>query len=188
VPTVVPRTEPPAEGQGRDNFSLGDDCASRGVDGLREGRSIPSREVSLLGARFPGRSAMPPKSKVPAKVVPRFTSVAVVVSDRQKAVEWYTQKLGLDRLADSEHWQTVGTKGTGGALHLCQVSEFDPKAPLEPGNTGIALTLPGDFVKSCAALEARGVEFASPPTKYDWGWGATIRDPDGNEIYLAPEG
>ena len=130
---------------------------------------------------------MAAKPKQPAAVVPRFSSVAIVVSDRQKAVAWYTEKLGLDRIADSDHWQTVGKKGAPAALHLCQVSEFDPKAPLEPGNTGIALVLPGDFVKSCAALEARGVEFASPPTKYDWGWGASIRDPDGNELYLAPE-
>lgn len=130
---------------------------------------------------------MAPTSRNLAHVVPHFMSVAVVVSDRQKAVAWYTEKLGLDRLADDGHWQTVGKKGISGALHLCQVSEFDPKAPLEPGNTGIAFTLPGDFVESCAALEARGVKFASPPTKYDWGWGATIRDPDGNELFLAPE-
>jgi len=131
---------------------------------------------------------MAPKSQKPTSGAPRFMSVAVVVSDRKKAVEWYTKKFGLDRLADDGHWQTVGTKGGSGTLHLCQVSEFDPKAPLEPGNTGIAFTLPGDFVKSCADLEARGVEFSSPPTKHDWGWGATVRDPDGNEIYLAPEG
>jgi catechol 2,3-dioxygenase-like lactoylglutathione lyase family enzyme len=129
---------------------------------------------------------MATKPKKPASVAPRFMSVAVVVSDRKKAVKWYTETLGLDRLVDSDHWQTVGTKGNA-ALHLCQVSEFDAKAPLEPGNSGIALALPGDFVKSCAALEARGVKFSSPPTKYDWGWGASILDPDGNELYLAPE-
>jgi len=131
---------------------------------------------------------MAPKTPKASTVTPRFMSVAVVVADRKKAVEWYTQKFGLERVADSDHWQTVGAKGGSGVLHLCQVSEFDPKATLEPGNSGIAFTLPGDFVKSCAALEARGVEFVSPPTKYDWSWGATVRDLDGNEIYLAPEG
>ncbi|HYB63096.1 MAG TPA: VOC family protein [Thermoplasmata archaeon] len=130
---------------------------------------------------------MAPKSQKNASVGPRFMSVAVVVSDRTKAVDWYTQKFGLERIADDGHWQTVGRKGDQGVLHLCQVSEYDEKGQLEPGNTGIAFTLKGDFVKSCAELEARGVEFASPPTKYDWGWGATVRDPDGNEIYLAPE-
>jgi len=129
---------------------------------------------------------MAPASKKPAGIVPHFSSVAVVVSDRSKAVKWYTEKLGMTHVVDADHWQAVGQKDRP-TLHLCQVSEFDPKAPLEPGNTGIALAVPGDFVKSCAALEARGVEFSSPPTKFDWGWGATIRDPDGNEIYLHPE-
>jgi catechol 2,3-dioxygenase-like lactoylglutathione lyase family enzyme len=130
---------------------------------------------------------MAPKAPKSASSAPRFMSVAVVVSDREKAVKWYTEKFGLERVADDGHWQTVGQKGKGATLHLCQVSEFDAKAPLEPGNTGIAFAVPGDFQKSCAALESRGVEFVSPPTKYDWGWGATVRDPDGNEIYLAPE-
>ena len=112
----------------------------------------------------------------------------MVVADRNRAVEWYTKKFGLERVADDGHWQTVGAKGGPAVLHLCQVSEFDPKAPLEPGNTGIAFSLPGDFVQACSDLQARGVEFSSQPTKYEWGWGATVRDPDGNEIYLSPEG
>ncbi|HTS33060.1 MAG TPA: VOC family protein [Thermoplasmata archaeon] len=123
-----------------------------------------------------------------AKGAPRFLSVAVVVSDRTRAVAWYTEKFGLDHVDDMDHWQTVGRKGVGGVLHLCQVSEFDKDGQLEPGNSGIAFTLPGDFVASCKALEERGVEFSSPATKYDWGWGATVRDPDGNEIYLTTGG
>ncbi len=122
----------------------------------------------------------------PAKGAPRFMSVAVVVSDRNQAVAWYTEKFGLDHVDDVDHWQTVGRKGVGGLLHLCQVTEFDKDGQLEPGNSGIAFTLPGDFVASCRVLEERGVAFSSPPTKYDWGWGATVRDPDGNEIYLTP--
>jgi catechol 2,3-dioxygenase-like lactoylglutathione lyase family enzyme len=129
---------------------------------------------------------MPSKSAKSAKVVPEFLSVAVVVSDRQKAVEWYTKVLGLERVANMDHWQTVGQKGRAGVLHLCQVTEYDPKGALEPGNTGIAFSLHGDFPEACAALQSRGVKFSSPPTKYDWGWGATVVDPDGNEISLVP--
>jgi catechol 2,3-dioxygenase-like lactoylglutathione lyase family enzyme len=117
---------------------------------------------------------------------PQFTSVAVVVSDRQRAVQWYTQTLGLQHLADIDHWQTVGEKGRTGELHICQVSEYDDKAPLEPGNTGIAFRLSGDFVAACDALKARGVEFTVPATKADWGWWAMIKDPDGNELCLVP--
>lgn len=130
------------------------------------------------------RPARKPAATGPAK--PRFLSVAVVVSDRTRAVSWYTERFGLDHVDDMDHWQTVGLRGSGGLLHLCQVSEYDRDGKLEPGNSGIAFQLPGDFVAGCKALEERGVEFASPPTKFNWGWGASVRDPDGNEIYLTP--
>ena len=84
------------------------------------------------------------------------------------------------------HWLTVGRKGRGGALHLCQVSELDPKAPLEPGATGILLLLEGDFHRRCEELKARGVDFVEGPTERPWGWDATVRDPDGNELLLMP--
>jgi catechol 2,3-dioxygenase-like lactoylglutathione lyase family enzyme len=117
-----------------------------------------------------------------------FASVAVVVSDREKATDWYTKTLGLDLLVDSDHWVTVGRKGKGGALHLCQASDSGPEGRLEPGNSGICIRVPGkDFVAACAALKARGVRFAQEPKKEEWGWGATIADPDGNEIYLSPD-
>jgi catechol 2,3-dioxygenase-like lactoylglutathione lyase family enzyme len=135
------------------------------------------------------KSAKPAKTakRAPAKVAPRFASIAVVVSDRTAAVAWYTEKFGLDHIDDFDHWQTVGLKGRPGVLHLCQVTEYDKDGQLEPGITGIHFRLPGDFRESCAQLELRGVTFSSPPEKYDWGWGATVRDPDGNEIYLSPE-
>jgi len=117
---------------------------------------------------------------------PRFASVAVVVSDRHRSVKWYTETLGLDHVTDMEHWQTVGEKGAPTALHICQVSEYDDKAPLEPGNTGIAFRLSGDFVAACEALKSRGVEFSVPATKEEWGWWAMVKDPDGNEICLVP--
>lgn len=121
-----------------------------------------------------------------SRVKPHFTSVAVVVSDRGRAVRWYTDHFGLDHLTDLDHWQTVGEKGRPGELHICQVSEYDNTAPLEPGNTGIAFRLSGDFVAACEALKARGVEFSVPATKADWGWWAMVKDPDGNEITVLP--
>lgn len=115
-----------------------------------------------------------------------FSSVAVVVANRNRSVDWYTRNLGLQVIADHGHWVTVGRKGRDGVLHLCQASDFDEGIPLEKGLTGICLKLPGDFETACAALKANGVEFSKPPTKRDWGWGANIVDPDGNVIDLHP--
>jgi catechol 2,3-dioxygenase-like lactoylglutathione lyase family enzyme len=130
--------------------------------------------------RAAGSHAALPKAQV--------ATIAVIVSDRKKATDWYTQKLGLDLIESMDHWVAVGRKGKGGMLHLCQISEFEPTAPLEPGNSGITLRIPGtDFVAACAALKANGVEFAEEPKKESWGWYATVRDPDGNELFLMPD-
>ncbi len=143
---------------------------------------MPKRSPSKNAPRRAKRTSAPKRKNGG----PAVQSVAVVVSDRNRAVEWYTETLGLDHVHDQDHFQTVGRKGKGGLLHLCQVTEYDPKGALEPGVTGILLTLPGDFVAACRALEARGVKFSTPATKFDWGWGASIVDPDGNELYLGP--
>jgi catechol 2,3-dioxygenase-like lactoylglutathione lyase family enzyme len=118
---------------------------------------------------------------------PRLASIAVVVSDRQRSVRWYTETLGLEHLTDMEHWQTVGEKGRPTEIHICQVSEYDDTAPLEPGNAGIALRVAGDFVAACQALADRGVEFSVPATHAEWGWWAMVKDPDGNELTILPE-
>lgn len=131
---------------------------------------------------------MPPRTQKRTATKPSFASVAVVVSNRKSAVEWYTQKLGLDVVDDHEHWVTVGRRGRPGVLHLCQTTEFDPDGRLEPGNSGILFLLPGkDFRAACDALKGRGVDFSKAPEKADWGWWATIRDPDGNEHTVMPE-
>ena len=132
--------------------------------------------------------AAKPSNKSSAGPPPYFASVAVVVSDTRKARDWYASKLGLDVIDDGDHWITVGRKGKGGKLHLCLVSEAGPGQSLEPGNSGILLALPGkDFRAGCAALKARGVEFAVEPTTESWGTYAMIRDPDGNEHCLMPD-
>jgi len=125
------------------------------------------------------------KPSLPKSVV---ATAAVVVSDRKKATEWYTRILGLDLVESMDHWVAVGRKGKGGMLHLCAVAEFDPNGALEPGNSGILLRIPGrDFVAACGVLKSNGVDFLAEPKKEPWGWTATVRDPDGNEIFLAPD-
>ncbi len=139
---------------------------------------MPARKKST-----PKSKASPAKSKAPQ---PQFWSVAVLVSNRPRSVEWYTQKLGLDVVQDFDHWVTVGRRGENGVIHLCQTSDWMDKELLEPGNQGIQLHLPGDFEASCAALQAKGVRFSQAPKHEAWGWWAMVVDPDGNEIALGP--
>ncbi|MGI0071872.1 MAG: VOC family protein [Thermoplasmata archaeon] len=135
--------------------------------------------------RGEARPARPKTSRHPTAV---FDSIAVVISARKSSVPWYTEKFGPDMIQDDGgHWVTVGRKGRGGVLHLCQISEIDPTIPLEPGDAGISFRLPGEFGTACAALKRRGVELSTLPTKRPWGWYAKIGDPDGNEFRLTPE-
>lgn len=129
-----------------------------------------------------------PSDKDDKKETPWVVSVPIVVSDREASKKWYTEGLGLALTANDDHWVTVGgATGRGSNLHLCQASENQPKPiPMEPGPSGIVLAIPGDFVAECKKLESRGIEFSHQPEKAPWGWYATIRDPDGNEHYLAP--
>ncbi|MCI4327684.1 MAG: VOC family protein [Thermoplasmata archaeon] len=117
-------------------------------------------------------------------------SVAVVVSNRRKSVEWDTRTFGLDVREQSDdqggHWVVVGRKGQSGGVHICQISEIDSSFPPEEGPTGILFRLPGDFRRSCAALKANGVRFTPPPRTETWGQWAMIADPDANEIMLVP--
>jgi predicted enzyme related to lactoylglutathione lyase len=132
---------------------------------------------------------MPAKKKSKDKPkAPWVASIPVVVSDREAAKKWYTERLGMKLTADEGHWVTVGGKGKGTDIHLCMASENRPNPiPLEPGPSGIVIALPGDFRAACKRLKEAGVEFSHPPEKAPWGWYATIRDPDGNEHYLCPE-
>jgi len=129
-----------------------------------------------------------PKSSAVSLPKAHVASTAVVVSDRNRSTQWYTERLGLDIIESMDHWVTVGRKGKGGMIHICQTSDFEENPTLEPGNSGIQIRIPGtDFAAACRALEENGVEFSHPATKEDWGWYATVRDPDGNEITLGPE-
>ena len=67
------------------------------------------------------------------KMIDSIYSVAVVVSDRKKAAQWYKEKLGFEIKEDSgKHWTVVGPANWPSGLHLCE-------GDLEPGNTGILL-------------------------------------------------
>lgn len=131
---------------------------------------------------MPNKSAKKGKAGPQPKLV--FASAAITVSDRKKATKWYTDKLGLDITANMNHWVGVGRKSKGAQIHLCQVSELDKKAKLEPGNSGFLLLSSVKLTKLAPLLKGRGVEVTDGPNQQPWGWDMTIKDLDGNEIMI----
>ena len=93
-----------------------------------------------------------------------YTDVAIVVSDTQKAKEWYVEKLGFKVVLDKGHAICVSPCMKEGSLflHLCG----DGFAPLEPGNTGIGFTA-DNFDKTFEELKEKGVRFSLPPSDED---------------------
>jgi catechol 2,3-dioxygenase-like lactoylglutathione lyase family enzyme len=114
-----------------------------------------------------------------------YTDVAVVVSDKEKAKKWYTEKLGFRVVLNKGHAICVSpnVEGQGAlALHLC--AGF---VPLDPGNTGIGFTAK-DFDKTCEEMAKKGVKFSVPPKDMDGYKFAKFLDLDGNEYWLFDSG
>jgi catechol 2,3-dioxygenase-like lactoylglutathione lyase family enzyme len=124
-------------------------------------------------------------------------TVAVVVSDRRKALKWYHDVLGLpvayigpdEPNADPNvqgtsenpgHWIELGPGRPRTRIHLCQLNDHRT----EPGPTGVTF-LTDSIEADCERLRSNGVRILSPPRKMEWGeWLCQFEDPDGNEFDL----
>jgi len=112
--------------------------------------------------------------------IKQIATVAVMVSDEDKAKKWYKSKLGFEIMSNESHWIVVGPKGSLTGLHLC------PDEKLEPGNQGIVLKS-DNVEKTCQELKKKGVEFTRELAKSEWDEEviyAMFKDPDGNEFWL----
>jgi catechol 2,3-dioxygenase-like lactoylglutathione lyase family enzyme len=111
----------------------------------------------------------------------RTDFIGVPVTDRERAVEFYGETLGLKRnpLAHEE-WPEFET---GNVTILLNTPE-QTGVPFSPSNTAIALRVP-DVAEAMKKLEEAGVTFAFPEA-YDSGvcLMAFFKDPDGNSLIL----
>lgn len=109
-------------------------------------------------------------------------SIAVTVSNKDKAKRWYEEKLGFEILDEMGHWVVVAPPNSTTGIHLCETKK------LEPGNTGILLYT-DDIEATCKELKKKGVKFTRALGKAEWDERLTyakFKDPDGNEYWLEP--
>src|SRR5215470_3951590 len=113
-----------------------------------------------------------------------FTSgnVTICVANMDRAVQFYTETLGL-KLAYrfGDHWASVEL-GKGLTIGLHPASAESPKGR---GGMAIGLELAGSLEDAMRRLEAKGVSFGSIVNEGKAGKFAHFRDPDGNLLYLA---
>src|SRR5213596_2157637 len=119
-------------------------------------------------------------------------TIAIVVSDPRKAIEWYRDVLGLDVAyigpSDSNpdptvqgtaenpgHWVQLGPARPRTRVHLCFM-----RGETEPGPSGITF-ITDDIQADYERMRRQGVEFPLPPEKMEWGeWLGQFADLDGN--------
>jgi len=111
--------------------------------------------------------------------------VGVPVTDQQRALEFYTTKLGFRVITDqpfddTQRWIELGVGRSGAGITL-----FTPHGQENRIGTFTGISFLADDVDATyRELSAKGVTFVQPPQKADWGTAAVFADPDGNQFVL----
>jgi len=130
-------------------------------------------------------------------VLKKVVYVALLVSNQDNALDFYTNIIGLEKRADysppdEPRWLTVGIKGQDLELVLwpgTPAKAAPAKSHLRSGAKAEAGVVSPIEVENCRAafetLKSRGVKF-EPPEILEFAWGDTalFRDPDGNQLQV----
>lgn len=117
--------------------------------------------------------------------------VTLYVTDQDRALEFYTDKLGLEKRFDNPspegRFLTVGVPDTPVQILLwSHAPATGQPAQAGPGSVlGPVVLESDDLRKDFEVLRGRGVQFTEPePEDYEFGVRLTAIDPDGNRIAL----
>lgn len=112
-------------------------------------------------------------------------TVGIPVADHERAIDFYVNKLGFEKLMDAEfapglRWVEVAPPGASTSVALCPASEETPAG----ADTGIRLATT-DATADHASLRDRGVDVDEEVLRWE---GVppmfSFRDPDGNRLYV----
>ncbi len=111
----------------------------------------------------------------------------MLVSDQDKALDFYTNVLGLEQraenpTADGSRFLTVGVKGRLPAGSLARNTGAGPAG--QGPNPGLGDDQTEDCRKSFEELKAHGVEFETDVLEFPCGYVALFQDPDGNRLQI----
>src|SRR5262249_42031019 len=113
---------------------------------------------------------------------------SVLVSDQDRALDFYTNVLGLEKRVenptpDGLRFLTVGVEGDDFMLVLWPgvPGRAEPTMGRRPPSVTIETD---DCQKTVEQLKSRGVEFVSDVLEFPWGYVAQFEDPDGNLLQV----
>jgi predicted enzyme related to lactoylglutathione lyase len=112
--------------------------------------------------------------------------VALLVSDQDKALDFYTNVIGLEKRGEfptpdgGPRFLTVGVKGQDFELVLW------PGTPGRAKLGSAVYTIEVDNIREVfETLKWRGVNFEPPEIlEFPWGYAARFEDPDGNQLQV----
>ena len=113
----------------------------------------------------------------------KFASIPV--TDQDRALAFYTEKLGFRLLTDQpysaeQRWIELGIPGADTRVVLFQFGDH-----LKPGGNMNVTFWTDDVEATSRELMKKGVEFVKPPKREDWGTAAVFKDLDGNCFVLS---
>ena len=113
---------------------------------------------------------------------------SVLVSDQNRALDFYTNVLGLEKRVDAQapggpRFLTVGVDGQDFELVLWPGTPGQPE-PLPTHVPATYTIATADCRKAYETLKARGVEFDTEVLEFPWGYIAVFQDPDGNRLQV----
>jgi catechol 2,3-dioxygenase-like lactoylglutathione lyase family enzyme len=117
----------------------------------------------------------------------------IFVDDQEAALDFYTNKLGLEKVEDEPYgegarWITVSPAEMRIKIVLKEAEREHEKAMVGRSDGAPILTLGTDDVHAAyERMRQRGVRFLGEPYRYPWGLGALLLDQDGSPILLLQE-
>ncbi len=148
--------------------------------------------VVIAGIFSPCRAQTPDSAATVGVRITGVRQITISVSDLDRALAFYTGKLGFELAGDAgidetEDSAVLAIPGSPTRILLAS----DPRLVPESGDgmgtrlAGTIVFAAGDLAGTYSALAERGVEFEGPPVAGAAGMTAVFRDPDGNRLALA---
>jgi catechol 2,3-dioxygenase-like lactoylglutathione lyase family enzyme len=111
--------------------------------------------------------------------------VSIPVTDQNRALAFYTEKLGFrivtdQPFSDTQRWIELGIPSAETRIVLFR---FDER--YKPGGNMNFTFWTDNVVETSRELKSKGVHFTMEPTTFNWGSSAAFEDVDGNIFLLS---
>jgi predicted enzyme related to lactoylglutathione lyase len=131
---------------------------------------------------------MTPDAGGNSEMLDRIVYTTVLVSDQDKALDFYTNVLGLEQRIDNPtpdgpRFLTVAVEGQDFQLVLWPGTPGEAQRYQDRIPAACTIETP-DCRQAYEALKSRGVPFDTEVLEFPWAYTAVFQDPDGNRLQL----